>query len=80
LERSADIKDDEYWLQLNNARPYFYFCLMKRLLDVICPNSRWSSRFSALLAEFPVIGCGAVSRTDFGLIEGWKEWGLWRQK
>tara|TARA_R110002074_G_scaffold349634_1_gene520344 strand:- start:132975 stop:133931 length:957 start_codon:yes stop_codon:yes gene_type:complete len=80
LERSADIQDDKFWKQLNNARPYFYFCLMKRLLDVICPNSNWSSRFSTLLDEFPRIESGAVSLADFGLIEKRGEWALWEQK
>ena len=79
LERSAEIEDDAFWKQLNNARPYFYFCLMKRLLDVICPNSHWSSRFCTLLDEFPVIESGAVGLVDFGLIEKQGEWALWEQ-
>lgn len=80
LERSAEMEDDKFWQQLNNARPYFYFCLMKKMLDTICPNSHWSSRFSTLLDTFPEIDSGAVSLVDFGLLDGWKGWELWEQK
>jgi abortive infection bacteriophage resistance protein len=80
LERSAVLQNDEFWQQLNNARPFFYFCLMKRLMDVICPNSGWSTRFLDLLNEFPEVGCKAVSLADFGLLEDWGEWSLWEQK
>lgn len=80
LERAAPITDDGYWQQLNTARPFYYFCLLKRLLDVICPNSSWSNRFALLINEFPEVGCGSVSLSDFGLIEDWENWDLWAQK
>lgn len=80
LERASLPQDDAYWQQLNNARPFFYFCLMQRLIRVICPNSRWAERFAVLLEEFPDVGCGAVSLADFGLLEDWQAWDLWDQK
>jgi abortive infection bacteriophage resistance protein len=80
LERANLPQDDAYWQQLNNARPFFYFCLMQRLMRVICPNSSWSSRLADLFVEFPKVGCGAVSLADFGLLEDWQAWDLWGQK
>lgn len=80
LERAPLLQDDENWKQLNDARPFFYFCLMQKLMRVICPNSSWAQRFAELMGEFPEIGCGAVSLADFGLIEGWEDWDLWGQK
>ena len=61
LERARVPQDDSYWQQLNNARPFLYFCLMQRLMRVICPNSRWSERFAVLLNEFPDAGSGTVT-------------------
>ena len=78
LERAKLPQDDAYWQQLNNARPFLYYCLMQRLLKVICPNSRWSERFAELLTEFPNTDSGAVSLADFGLIENWNKWVLWQ--
>ncbi|SCZ68389.1 Abortive infection bacteriophage resistance protein [Thiohalomonas denitrificans] len=80
LERAPLLQDDENWKQLNDARPFFYFCLMQKLMRVICPNSHWAQRFTELMGEFPDVGCSAVSLEDFGLIEGWQAWDLWSQK
>jgi len=80
LERAKLLQDGEHWAALNNARPFYYFCLMKRMMDVICPNSSWGSRVHELLEGFPKVGCNGVSLSDFGVIEGWVEWGLWEQK
>jgi len=79
FERAAPIHDDTYWKQLKNERPYFYFyfCIMQKLMKVICPNSTWSNRFADLMGEFPYIRCGAVSLADFDLIEDWESWELW---
>jgi len=76
LERAAPLQDD-YWRQLSNSRPFYYFCLIQKLMTVICPNSSWSTRFSDLMAEFPDVGSKSVSLSDFGLIEGWQDWSLW---
>ena len=69
------------WPALNNARPFFYFCLMQQLVKVICPNSTWGQRFMALLADdFPKVANEAVSLADFGVCAGWEGWALWPHK
>jgi len=63
---------------LNNARPFFYFCLMQQLVKVICPSSRWGTRFKALLADdFPDITNQQISLADLGAFAGWERWLLW---
>ena len=79
LERAALLNDDSYWQQLNNARPFYYFCLLKKTMDIICPNSSWGKRFEVLLGEFPDVGSQSVSLADFGVMEGWQEWNLWQK-
>lgn len=70
---------DKQWKQLNVAQPFVYFCLMKRMLDVICPNSTWGKRFLAVLGEFPKVENGAVSLQQMGIIENLNEWRLWHK-
>lgn len=68
----------ENWQHLNNARPFFYFCLMQMFIRVICPTSSWGERLNTLINdEFPVVGCGAVKIGDFGVTENWRSWELW---
>ncbi|MBP9023734.1 MAG: Abi family protein [Spirochaetes bacterium] len=63
---------------LNNERPFFYFCIMKQMLNVICPNTTWGKRFTELLMnDFPDVNSRAISLADFGLIDKWEEWLLW---
>jgi len=65
---------DDWPRELRRNRPFFYFCLMQRLLQVICPNSSWGQRLVRLLrTEFP----GAFSLTEFGVFPGWEDWPLW---
>ncbi len=67
--------------QLNNARPFFYFCLMQQLLRVICPSSSWGKRFKDLLAnDFPAVASQQISLADFGLFREWEKWALWPQE
>ncbi|MEE9337745.1 MAG: Abi family protein [Methylococcaceae bacterium] len=79
LERSRLVNDDDFWKSLNNARPFFYFCVIQKIMQVICPNSTWSIRFADLLNQFPEVDSGAVSLKDFGLLEDWNSWSLWKQ-
>lgn len=66
--------------QLNNARPFFYLCLMRQLLSVICPNSSWGQRFKGLLADdFPTVAHQQISLSELGVFPGWEEWVLWLQ-
>ena len=80
LERSSIPTDAAYWQSMNNARPFFYFCLMQVMLKVICPNSRWHERLAAVIAEFPQVPSQAVRIEDFGVVAGWQSWSLWPQK
>lgn len=76
LERAKVWKKDDDWQAQNNARPFYYFCLMQQMLSVICPSSTWSNRFKELLATFPENG--AVKLSDLGTTENWQEWDLWQ--
>ena len=54
---------------LNDARPFFYFCLMQQLLRVICPNSTWGRRLTDLLqSDFPSFPNATLSLDDFGWV------------
>lgn len=78
---AAPIRKDIFWQQLDQTRPFFYFCLMQLMMKVLCPQSRWSERFSALLAEFPERDGygGKMSLSRFGLVPNWREWDLWQK-
>jgi len=66
------------WPGMSNARPFFYFCLMQKLLRAICPHSTWGQRLRKLLKEeFPGLPRSAAPMEDVGLCEGWEEWNLW---
>ena len=79
LERTPLLSGPD-WQKLNNARPFYYFCLMKKLLDAICPNSTWGNRLIELTDRFPGIRCNAVALKDFGALENWKERSLWEKR
>jgi abortive infection bacteriophage resistance protein len=77
VDRSP-VSQGECWQRLNNARPFFYFCLMQMFLRVICPTSTWGQRLNTLINEdFPVVGCRAIKVGDFGLTDNWRSWELW---
>ena len=64
---------------LNKARPFFYFCLMQRLLQIICPNSSWGQRLQSLLEEFPGPKNHTVKLEDCGAVPGWREIPIWEK-
>ena len=66
--------------QLDNAKPFLYLCLMKQVLDTICPNSEWGNRIKKLFAEFALQKHPAVSIRDTGCVTGWENWELWMNK
>ena len=67
--------------QLDNARPFLYFCLMRQLLGVICPRSTWGQRVTDLLEkEFPNTGSARLTLQDFGALEGWANAPPWKQE
>ncbi len=77
VDRSS-LPQGEHWQQLNNARPFFYFCLMQMFLRVICPTSTWGQRLNTLINEdFPAVESSAIKIGDFGLIDDWRTWELW---
>jgi len=64
--------------EVSNKKPFMYFCLMQRMLKVICPRSSWGSRFKDLiLSEFPLVENKAVSINELGSVAGWEAWDLW---
>jgi len=79
LEYAAPVQG-KYWHQLKPQRPFFYFCMMQTMMNIICPNSHWDERFEQLMDEFPELDCHAVSLNNFGLIDDWKDWDLWGLK
>ncbi|MBE7394886.1 Abi family protein [Pasteurella multocida] len=68
----------DYWDRIDNNRPFFYFCLMKKMLDVLCPKSRWSERFTTLMREFPTHDSAKINLQVFGLLEDYQCWDLWK--
>lgn len=64
---------------LSSNQMFMYFCLMKRMLDTICPQSTWGNRFSALIDEFPKPSNGAFTIDQFGIPKetNFKSWKLW---
>lgn len=67
--------------ELNNQKPFLYFCIIKQMLNVICPNSSWGKRFNELLTiDFPYVENKAVTLLDFGIVAGWNAWELWGLK
>lgn len=77
VERAAVPSD---WpATLDNARPFFYFCLMRQLLGVICPHSTWGQRLTELLEDgFPNTPNGAWSLDDLGVVPGWSQARPWK--
>ncbi|ARB71695.1 TPA: Abi family protein [Neisseria meningitidis] len=69
---------DAEWKSLPINKPFVYFCLMKRMLDVICPRTEWGNRLLALLDEFPDVANEAVSLRDMGLENNPRDWRLWQ--
>lgn len=78
LEVSPIPQFDANWQSLNNHRPFMYFCIMQLLMNTIATKSEWSSRFKKLALSFPEPANNALSRTNFGLVNGWETWQLWQ--
>lgn len=70
LERSpAPVHLAHY--NLNNAKPFMYFCLMNEMLLQICPNSSWWGRFVELVNNFPTDQSKSIQLEDFGVTKNW---------
>ena len=79
LER-APVPHYEHWQKINNSRPFFYFCLMQKLLAVISPNSAWNKRFEAIVESFPEPENNAIRISEFGIVDDWESWPVWGLK
>lgn len=77
VDRSSLIEFQE-GASLNNSKPFFYFCIIKQMLDVICPNSLWGQRLKALYAEFPIQNSNFVNKNQSGSVDFWEKWELWK--
>lgn len=62
---------------LNNTRPFLYFCIMQSILKVVAPKSDWGNRFIELTKTFPDVENSAVKLSDMGTVKGWETWKLW---
>lgn len=70
---------ENQWKILDVTQPFVYFCLMKRMLDVICPNSSWGERFLKVLEEFPQVENNAIDLTQMGITTDLNDWQLWHK-
>ena len=66
------------WKHVVNNKPFLYFCFMQQMLKGLCPNSSWSQRFKDVLGEFPFEEDYIIRLRDFGLVEGWQDWDIWK--
>lgn len=73
---------DPMFHKLPNNQVFFYFCLMQRMLKVICPNSSWGYRFWELLKTFPTSKNGVIDIQLLGLKPDLEleNWFLWKNK
>jgi len=64
--------------QLDNTRPFLYFCLIQKMLKQIdAGQGNWGEKFKQILSDFPEPENKAVSLEDMGAAEGWEDWSLW---
>ncbi len=70
--------NEPQWKKLNVSQVFTYFCLMKRMLDVLCPNSTWGERFLLALDGFPRVQNNAVNTEQMGIISDIQGWKLWK--
>ena len=70
--------NDEQWQVLSAKKVFVYFCLIKRMLDGICPHSKWGERFLALLDEFPQVSNNSICLEQMGVHVDPNSWQLWQ--
>ena len=66
--------------KLDNKRPFFYFCVMKMMLNVLSPHSEWGVRVLDLLRNFPENSSENIRLEKFGAIVGYAELDVWTNK
>lgn len=78
LDRAPVWQKDEQWALQNNARVFYYLCIMQQMLRTISPNSTWSIRLFELLQNFPAVTNGCIRLEDMGWTEQVSQWELWQ--
>lgn len=78
LERAYIPSNKLQLARLKNSRPFLYFCIIQTMMQVICPNSTWGQRFITLMDNFPQVDNKIIEIKDMGIVEGWKEWQIWK--
>ena len=59
------------------TKPFLQLAVVRHLVSVICPGSRWPDRMAAHLAEFPLqTSKRQLSLSDMGAPDGWEKWWL----
>lgn len=59
------------------TKPFLQLAIVRHLVTVICPGSRWPDRMAAHLAEFPLQASKRqLSVSDMGAPDGWEKWWL----
>lgn len=59
------------------TKPFLQLAVVRHLVSVICPGSRWPDRMAAHLAEFPLqTSKRQLSVSDMGAPDGWEKWWL----
>lgn len=71
---------DKKFQQLDVKKVFIYFCLIKHLLDSICPKSDWDTQFLQLLEQFPKVENNAINLEQMGIQSNLnlKQWQLWQ--
>lgn len=78
LDRAPVWQKDEQWARQNNARVFYYLCIMQQMLRTISPNSTWSIRLFELLQGFPTVSNGCIRLEDMGWTKQVSQWELWQ--
>lgn len=78
LELASVPRTKTQFFNLQNTRPFLYFCLMQSILKVICPTTNWKDDFISLMDEFPTPENNAINIDDMGVINDWQTWNIWK--
>ncbi|WP_037585713.1 Abi family protein [Stenoxybacter acetivorans] len=67
---SENFPEDAQWRSLGEKQNHCfpYFCMMQKMLNIICPNSAWGSRLVTLIKdEFPKVANNTIGLKDMGI-------------
>lgn len=82
INKATKLDFDLNWEKIEPNTTFFYFCIMQKMLKIICPNSDWNKRFLSLLNDFPQIVVNNINlKKDFGFnfeMHELKQWDLWK--